>query len=180
MLKKVLLILVGAMVGAVLFLTLGGYRSDAELIAQAKALGGANRSQVSISRYVTLIDYSRSILAQRLAVVDTRGAGQVVLRARVSHAWNSGLLYATRFSDINGSRCSCQGAFITQETYVGRFGPSLRVRGLNQGVNANARARAIIFHRGLTYSAGCFMTAPDVNERLIALIKNGSLVAVVK
>ena len=179
MLKRVLLMLVGVLVGGVLLLALGGHRSDAELIAEAKSLAAANRNQGCASPYVTLIDYRRSILAQRLAVVDTRGAGHVVLRARVSHAWNSGLLYATRFSNVDGSRCSCQGVFLTQETYVGRFGPSLRVRGLNPGINANARARAIIFHAGLTYSAGCFMTAPDVNERLIALIKNGSLVAVV-
>jgi len=47
-------------------------------------------------------------------------------------------------------------------------------------VNGNARRRAIIFHPGLTYSAGCFMTAPDVNGRLIPLIRGGSLVAVIE
>ena len=104
----------------------------------------------------------------------------MVLRARVSHAWNSGPVYATRFSDVNGSRCSSRGVFLTEETFDGRFGPSLRVRGLSPGVNGNARRRAIIFHPGLTYSAGCFMTAPDVNGRLIPLIRGGSLVAVIE
>ena len=161
-----------------LSLAFAGHSSDAELIQPARTLAAAHRGQVRLPRYVTLIDYRRSILAQRLAVVDTRGAGTVVLRSRVSHAWNSGVLYASRFSDENGSECSCRGVFLTQETYGGRFGPSLRVRGLNPGVNGHARERAIVFHPGLTYSAGCFMTAPAVNSRLISLIKNGSLVAV--
>ena len=162
-----------------LFLALAGQPTDAELLRRAQAVAQTHRGMASRPRYVTLIDYRRSILARRLAVVDTRGAGKVVLRARVSHAWNSGPLYATRFSDVNGSRCSSRRVFLTQETFAGQFGLSLRVRGLNPGVNGNARQRAIIFHPGLTYSAGCFMTAPDVNGRLISLIKGGSLVAVI-
>ena len=89
-------------------------------------------------------------------------------------------MYATRFSDVNGSRCSSKGIFLTEETFNGRFGPTLHMRGLSPGVNGNARRRAIIFHPSLTYSAGCFMTAPDVNDRLISLIRGGSLVAVIE
>ena len=178
--KRLLVALAGVTLAAGLFLALAGQPSDAELLRRAREVARAYRGLVSRPRYVTLIDYRRSLLARRLAVVDTRGAGRVVLRARVSHAWNSGLLYATRFSDVNGSRCSSKGVFLTEETFAGRYGPSLRVRGLSPGVNGNARQRAIIFHPGLTYSAGCFMTAPDVNGRLISLIRDGSLVAVIE
>ncbi len=160
------------------YLALAGRRADAELIRQARTLVQAYRSQARHARYVTLINYRRSILAQRLAVVDTRGPGRVVLRARVSHAWNSGLLYATRFSNANGSECSSLGVFLTQETYVsGKFGYAMRLRGLSPGLNTNARDRAVVFHPGYTYSAGCFMTAPAVNRFLIHIIKDGSLVA---
>jgi hypothetical protein len=174
---RLFVLLILLVLGGGAYISLAGYRSDAELIQQARGVAQTYCSQAQHPRYVTLIDYRRSILAQRLAVVDTRRPGQVVVRARVSHAWNSGLLYATRFSNEIGSERSSLGAFLTQEAYEGgAFGYSMRLRGLSPGLNTNARHRAVVFHSGYTYSAGCFMTAPAVNRLLINLIKNGSLV----
>lgn len=135
---------------------------------------------VANGRYVTIIDYSLSILSDRLYVVDMK-SNEIILRSPVSHAFNSGLLHAGEFSNAKGSEKSCVGAFRTQESYSGRFGYAMRVQGLQKGVNDNARRRAIVFHTYKVwpvYSQGCFVTPKDVNARLIDLIKNGSLVYV--
>ena len=71
--------------------------------------------QLKNRRYLTLIDYTQSVLATRLWVVD-RYSGEVVLRTHVAHAFNSGLLHATKFSNANGSKKSCFGTFVTRES----------------------------------------------------------------
>ena len=83
--------LTGVTLAAGLFLALAGQPSDAELIIRAREMAQTHRGSVSQPRYVTLINHRRSILARQLAVVDTRSVGRVVLRVRVSHAWNSSL-----------------------------------------------------------------------------------------
>ena len=94
-------------------------------------------------RHVMVIDYDRSLYAERLFVVDMRKK-KIVLRSPVNHALNSGRIFATEFSNISACRKSCVGAFRTAEVYQGKFGYSLRVDGLQKGVNDNARA--ILFH----------------------------------
>ena len=81
--KRLLVGMSGVTLAAGLFLALAGQFSDAELIIRAREVAQTHRGSVSRPRYVTLIDYRRSILARRLVVVDTRGAGRVVLRTRV-------------------------------------------------------------------------------------------------
>ncbi len=133
-------------------------------------------------RHIVVIDYDRSLYAERLFVVDMRKK-KIVLRSPVSHALNSGRIFATEFSNISASRKSCVGAFMTAEVYHGKFGYSLRVDGLQKGVNDNARARAIVFHdyeAAFAYSDGCFMTKPDLNRQLIDLVRGGCLVFVRK
>ena len=131
-------------------------------------------------RYVTVIDYSLSILSDRLYVVDME-RGEVVIESPVSHAFKSGLLYAEEFSNVVGSEKSCVGAFKTQESYNGRFGYAMRLKGIQPGLNDKARDRAIVFHTYKVwpvYSQGCFVTPKGVNKRLIDQIKGGSLVYV--
>ena len=173
--KKALLALL-----LVVVLTLGwlsrGIALAPALLAKAKKEYGRRESKILNKRYLTLIDYSQNILQPRLYVYDMQQQ-KVVLTSRVAHAFNSGILYPTRFSNLMGSEQSCCGTFLTAETYQGKFGYSLRIDGLSPG-NTNARARAIIFHPGYTWSAACYMTTPAVNERLINLIKGRSLVVV--
>jgi hypothetical protein len=129
-------------------------------------------------RYLTVLDYRKSILQDRLYVYDLQRQ-EVILSSRVSHAFRSGLLYPTKFSNVNGSEQSCYGNFITGEAYQGEWGYAMRLDGISS-TNTNARARAVVVHPGYTWSAACFMTAPEVNERLINLIKGKSLVVVYK
>ena len=67
--KRLLVGLTVVTLAAGLFLALAGQPSDAELIIRAREVAQGHRGSVSRPRYVTLIDYRRSILARRLAVV---------------------------------------------------------------------------------------------------------------
>lgn len=173
--KKALLALL-----LVVALTLGwlsrGMTLDPALLAKAKQEYRAKGNKLLNKRYLTILDYRQNILQSRLYLFDMQ-LQRVILSSRVAHAFNSGILYPVRFSNAVGSEQSCCGAFLTAETYQGKYGYSLRVDGLSPG-NTNARARAIIFHPGYTWSAACYMTTPAVNERLINLIKGRSLVVV--
>ena len=105
-------------------------------------------------RYVTLIDYTKPVVVKRLWVVELT-TGRTVLTSHVFHALNSGLFYATKLSNVEGSEMSCVGSFVTQATYQGRFGYSLRVQGLD-AKNSNTLRRSIVFHSSLIpiYSQG--------------------------
>ena len=148
-----------------------------------KAIEVQTNYTVKSSKYVVLIDYSKSIFSKRLFVVDVKSK-KVILISTVSHAFKSGLQYATKFSDKEGTLMSCIGAFETKSTYYGQFGYSLILKGLDKGINSNAEQRKIIFHSTkkmkTKWSWGCFATPEETNKNLINLIKNGCLVYVYK
>jgi len=136
-----------------------------------------NHTEVHNKRYIALIDYTKPIFAKRLWVVEVT-TGKTMLSSHVSHALNSGILYATKLSNVAGSEMSCAGSFVTQHTYEGRYGHSLRVRGLEKG-NSNTLRRNIVFHPNwLPFSRGCWMTTPRINSTLINLISGGAFVYV--
>jgi len=132
--------------------------------------------------YVIVIDYTKNILVNRLYVIDMK-TGKPVISSRVSHAYNSGLLYATCFSNKAKTNKSSKGNFITLGTRIGRFGYSMQIKGLDTGVNHNANTRAIIFHStakmASIWSHGCFATDDETNRRIIDLTKGGCLVCVI-
>jgi hypothetical protein len=137
--------------------------------------------QLGNRRLLTLIDYDLPFTAERLWVIDLAQQGRVVHRSRVSHAWKSGALFASQFSNVPGSYLSSLGSYVTAaRTYSGSFGHSLRVRGLEAGVNDNAYRRDIVFHPAgmLSHSLGCFML-PDAQVRnVLDSIAGGSFVYV--
>jgi hypothetical protein len=106
----------------------------------------------------------------------------------VSHGRGSGKTMATRFSNAPDSNMSSLGLFRTGEAYVGKNGYSLRLDGLDRGVNDQARARAIVVH-GAPYvnaatakangylgrSLGCPAVRPAIARELIDTIKDGGL-----
>lgn len=132
--------------------------------------------------YVIIVDYTKSITTERLYVLDMK-TKQVVIKSTVSHSFKSGVLYPTDFSNVSGTNKSSKGAFITKGTYNGGFGYSMIIRGLDQGINNNVESRKIIFHStekmSTPWSNGCFATPKDVNEKIIDLTKNGTLVYVI-
>jgi L,D-transpeptidase catalytic domain len=172
--KKALLLLLVAAVLVVWHMTSGSDLNPA-LLRQGQSAARAQRGVVVAPRYITLIDYRKSILQTRLWVYDQK-AKKVVLSSRVSHAFKSGVVYASSFSNVNSSEKSCTGSFVTGTTYSGKFGYSLRLKGLDPS-NYNTLSRAIIVHNApyyLPWTAGCLAT--NVNKELIDLTKGGSFI----
>ena len=117
---------------------------------------------ISNKRYGLLIDYDRPIFMKRLWVLDMETFWPV-LCTRVSHAWKSGLIYPSSFSNVPNSNRSSFGAFVTRQSYSGDYGLGMRIEGLEKGKNDNVRRRAIVFHPGKFWSSGCFLV---VSQRL--------------
>ena len=99
--------------------------------------------------------------------------------------------YATKFSNRPNSHCTCLGHFITLDTYYGHNGLSLRIQGLDVGVNDNTLARDIVIHAAeyateewvqehgrCGNSWGCFAIDPKALQRVIEGIKNGAHIIV--
>lgn len=95
---------------------------------------------------LTVIDYSKPSTERRLWIFDLK-RGKTLFNTWVSHGKNSGGVQATSFSNTHGSLKSSIGVFTTEYVpYVGSNGYSLRMRGLEPGVNDNAYSRDIVFH----------------------------------
>jgi hypothetical protein len=129
--------------------------------------------------YVVIIDYTKSLLSERLYLLDMKNK-KVILNCRVTHARASGLLYATKFSNVSGSEKSCTGAFISKYSRPGRYGYSMVISGLDEGKNHNVESRVIIFHpTTVPWSKGCFATTKENNKIIIDHIKDGRLIYVI-
>lgn len=147
-----------------------------------------NLGAVTNERLLTVIDYSKASTEPRLWVLDLERQ-QVLFEELVAHGRGSGDNFATRFSNAEGSHQTSLGLFRTADTYVGSNGYSLRLDGLETGVNDRARERAIVMH-GAPYvseasmrtigrlgrSHGCPALRPAIARTVIDAIKQGSLV----
>lgn len=184
MMKFIRVILLVLITAYVLITASDWMRSNfSDLKQEALAARTKHSGLVSKSRYILLVDYTKSILSPRLWVYDTK-SDEIILSSRVSHAWSSGILYASNFSNQAGSEKSSYGSFITGGEYSGRFGKSMRIVGLEQH-NNNAMSRAIVFHSkqpfwlGIAgWSLGCLMTSSSVNDEIIKLTKEGTFIYV--
>jgi hypothetical protein len=137
---------------------------------------------------LTVIDYSLPSREPRLWVIDLQHR-QVLFHELVAHGEGSGDAVAVAFSNENGSHQSSLGLFRTDEAYTGRFGYSLRLSGLEPGINDKARERAIVVHGyeniSSTYAAargkiactwGCPAVPLDVAPQIIDQIAGGSAI----
>jgi hypothetical protein len=106
---------------------------------------------------LTVIDYSRPSTAKRLWVFDLR-ARKLLYEELVAHGQGTGDNYARLFSNQDDSHQTSLGLFVTGDTYVGNNGYSLRLDGLDAGVNDRARDRAIVMH-GAPYVSSSRPTA---------------------
>jgi hypothetical protein len=137
---------------------------------------------------LTVIDYSKPSTEPRLWVFDLE-RHTLLFEELVAHGKNSGDNMAVSFSNEAGSKKSCLGLFRTGGAYTGGNGYTLRLFGLEPGINNNAYDRAIVIH-GAPYvspasirtlgrlgrSWGCPVVRRDVAHPLIDSIKEGQLV----
>ena len=115
-----------------------------------KALEGYNKIDNKKKNILTVIDFTKPSNKERMCVIDMDN-NKVLHSTVVAHGKNSGELYATSFSNVNGSNKSSLGFYVTSETYQGGNGYSLRLDGLEKGINDRARERAIVIH-GAAYA----------------------------
>lgn len=135
---------------------------------------------------ISIIDFSLPSTEKRLYVVDLKNY-QVLYKTYVAHGKNSGTVMANSFSNSPSSYKSSLGFYKTLGTYIGKHGYSLRLQGLEKGINDNAYERAIVMH-GADYvnpsyipklgyigrSQGCPAVSPKEAKPIINTIKNGS------
>jgi hypothetical protein len=136
---------------------------------------------------LTIIDFSLSSKKERMWVIDMFHK-KVIFQTLVSHGIKSGKEFAKSFSNQNESYKSSLGFFLTGETYMGKHGISLKLDGLEFGLNDKARERDVVIH-GAEYvskklantqgylgrSQGCPAVEPGIAPKLIQSIKNKSV-----
>ncbi|MBO9619044.1 MAG: murein L,D-transpeptidase catalytic domain family protein [Niabella sp.] len=136
---------------------------------------------------ITVIDFDQPSINKRLYVVDLKHY-QVLFNTWAAHGRNSGSLMATSFSNALSSNKSSLGFYLTDAPYYGGNGYSLKLKGLESGVNDRAMARAIVLH-GADYvsqssidelgylgrSFGCPAVPRALCRSIIDVIKEGSV-----
>lgn len=136
---------------------------------------------------ISIIDYTLPSTQKRLWVIDLQ-TRQVIFNTLVAQGKYTGGLLARYFSDRPESKKSSLGLFLTDGTYVGHDGYSLRIQGLEPGFNDKAEQREIVIH-GAWYvsesfarragriglSWGCPAVPKEVVTPLINTVKNGTL-----
>lgn len=135
---------------------------------------------------ISIVDFSLPSSSKRLFVIDLNSR-KVVYCTYVAHGHNSGLEYANQFSNKPQSNKSSLGFYKTLGTYMGGHGYSLRLEGLERGINDNANRRDIVIH-GAAYvsegliraqgylgrSQGCPALPEKLHKPIIDKIKNGT------
>jgi hypothetical protein len=167
---------------------IGTIETDVFELALNAASCAVRTGAVTAPPTLTVIDYSKPSTERRLWVFDLK-AKELVYEELVAHGQGSGANMATAFSNENESHQTSLGLFVTKDTYVGKNGYSLRLDGLDRGVNDRARERAIVMH-GAPYvseqfvkangrlgrSWGCPAVSDAVARKMIDLVKGGGLV----
>lgn len=160
---------------------------DPQLFARAKA--ALDQHQVWPRDTIGIVDFSKPSSDPRFHVVDL-ASGQVeshrVCHGRGSDPSHSG--YLERFSNDFGSYATSNGAYVTGDYYDGKYGLSLRVRGLDWS-NSNAEPRAIVIHNAwyaeddmiplhgqLGRSEGCFAMSKASQYEVMRRLAGGRMI----
>ena len=135
---------------------------------------------------LTVIDFDLPSTQKRLWVLDL-GKKEILFHTLVAHGHNSGENEATNFSNTDQSNMSSLGFYATGSEYEGKHGHSLRLEGMDEGVNTNAAARSIVMH-GADYvsedfikqngrlgrSLGCPALPMDQYSQIIDAVNGGT------
>ena len=167
---------------------MAGSPRDRELFAIAKRELDKAGDVIWRKDIVGIADFGLHSASKRFHFVDLEN--ERVASYHVSHGTGSdgehdGWL--KRYSNIEGSEASSRGAFMTRSWYVGRYGTSIRLDGLDP-TNSNALPRAIVMHQAnyatpehvdrwgrLGRSNGCFAMGPEQFDRALIDLSGGRL-----
>ena len=160
---------------------------DPQLFARAKAALDSHR--IGPRDSMAVVDFSQPSSDPRFHVVNLY-TGEVesyrVAHGRGSDPDHSG--YVERFSNNFGSYASSNGAYTTADYYDGKYGLSMKVRGLDWS-NYNAEPRAIVIHNAwyaeddmismhgmLGRSEGCFAMSKASQDRVMRKLAGGRMI----
>jgi len=135
---------------------------------------------------LAIIDFSQPSMNKRLYVVDLDNY-RLLYNTWVAHGMRTGKKTAQSFSNKLSSCKSSLGFYITGNAYNGNNGYSLKLQGMEKGINDAAMRRGIVIH-GADYvneqlinsqgyigrSWGCPAVSPDISESLIDALKEGT------
>jgi hypothetical protein len=154
-----------------------------------QALNGFNKLKekgLIHKNILTLIDFSLSSNLKRLWVIDL-DSKTILFQSLVAHGRNTGEEFANSFSNKANSFKSSLGFYATGEVYQGKHGLSLRLDGLEKGINDNARNRGVVMHAAayvseifiknnirLGRSQGCNAVPNTISKAMISVIKDKS------
>ena len=131
---------------------------DPRIVARARAAFDRHRAQLTHVDVVGIADFTKASRDPRFYLLDTnsgRVTRHLVSHGRGSDPAHTGFLQ--RFSNRIGSEASSDGAYVMGDYYHGKYGRSMRLRGLDPS-NSNAEARAIVVHTA-------WYAEPDVVEQ---------------
>ena len=137
---------------------------------------------------LAIIDYTLPSRSPRLWVLDLKNR-KLLFEEFVAHGQGSGGDIPNAFSDREGSHQSSLGLYLTDETYEGGNGYSLKLQGLSKGFNESAMQRYIVMH-GAAYvnpdavdvlgrlgrSWGCPAVRTEVARPIIDTLKLGQFI----
>jgi len=139
------------------------------------------------SSIITVVDFTKSSREKRMWIIDILNKS-LVLNTWVAHGQGSGDDMANRFSNKDESHQSSLGFYLASEVYMGKHGRSLKLDGLDAGINSAARARGIVIHAAdyvcqntinqigrLGRSFGCPAVSPEISDKVINTIKGGTM-----
>lgn len=111
------------------------------------------------SHLLSICDFSLSSTQKRLWVIDLNER-KVLFNSLVAHGKNTGEEFATQFSNRESSYQSSIGFYITETTYTGNNGYSLKLLGMDHGYNDAAMQRSIVMH-GADYVSEDFIKSQN-------------------
>lgn len=133
---------------------------------------------------LSVCDFSLSANVKRLWVLDLENH-KVLFHTLVAHGQGSGEEFAVNFSNRENSHQSSYGFYVTEGTYTGDNGYSLKLNGMDRGYNDNAFNRAVVMHgaeyvcdsyiksnKRLGRSWGCPAVPANLAKPIIDAVKN--------
>lgn len=104
-----------------------------------------NAGLLSEKPLLTIVDFDKPSTQKRFWVLDLKNR-KVLYNTYVAHGKNSGENHARQFSNTDDSNMSSLGFYVTEDTYFGKHGLSLKLNGMDQNHNSNAKLRNIVMH----------------------------------
>ena len=155
-----------------------------------KRCSGNSEITLDKKRVFALIDYTAPSNDQRMFLIDRETGG--ITRMAVAHGKYKASMINTRlslnknsvkwakyFSNELGSNAPSSGFFVSGVEYEGKFGRSMVLHGLEEGINDNACQRAVVVHKhtmvtknsARLLSSGCPMISKDYINQVINLLE---------